>query len=288
MKGFKKGEFDLSSGLGKFIHVMLWPIRKFYITIPLAALIYVTPIFLGAKPGEVWSWYKEKTIKTYGDVESSKLITDSVSRVKEMFTNVEMEEYGGVRYAKTNDEERGKDTLVDIRKPRTQAATRKGFDVAGSDIPRIEIEVDGVERPVELKSEPAIEEEIEEIVVQPTDVTTGKKSLKNKVVIKPNDLPLNFLKEPQEVEGQAMIINSNELDIDGKIILLYGVYVAPNSSIGFKAKSLLEEKVKNKLVQCVIVATTKQDIATAVCFVDDENLNKLLVDKGLSENVALY
>ena len=53
------------------------------------------------------------------------------------------------------------------------------------------------------------------------------------------------------------------------------------------SKKYLEQFVKDKVVRCDIVAYTYQDIATALCYVDDDSINQRLVDEEFSRNVAL-
>ena len=50
----------------------------------------------------------------------------------------------------------------------------------------------------------------------------------------------------------------------------------------------LEKRFGDKPAHCDIVAYTSQtQMATALCFVDGELINKALVEAGLAENVAL-
>lgn len=100
-------------------------------------------------------------------------------------------------------------------------------------------------------------------------------------------LPLVYLKDPVPVSGKALVQNANEIIVDGTYIFLYGIYVDPNLPKGIEAKKYLEQFVKDKVVRCDIVAYTYQDIATALCYVDDDSINQRLVDEEFSRNVAL-
>lgn len=289
-------DLDLSSGLGRFIHAVSWPIRKFYITVPLIALIYVTPIFFDAKPTQVHVWYKDKTIDIAEKIAASKTYISAKNKIKS-WIGAKTDEYDmSEKGAKKGAQQRGIDTLVEMPKPRTKSFRRKGFDSNGDVITKVEIEVEGladndrysgdvevvygevVETDMQNRAS-TIKEEIKEITVNSDEP----------IVIKPiaQKLPLVYLQTPKDIVGKAVINNANELKIGEVYILLYGIYVNPKTTQGMKAKTFLETKTKDKEVKCSIVAYTYQNVATAICFVGNENLNKALVDMDLTKNVAL-
>lgn len=119
---------------------------------------------------------------------------------------------------------------------------------------------------------PAIaEESVREEVPQPV-----KRKVKR-------NLPLIYLDEPKEVIGVTKVYNANEIEVDGTYIFLYGIYVNPETELGLEAKKFLENVVKNQVVRCSIVAYTFQDIATGMCYVGGENINRMLVTHKFSK-----
>ena len=121
----------------------------------------------------------------------------------------------------------------------------------------------------------AAEESVQEEVPQPV-----KRKVKR-------NLPLIYLDVPKEVIGVTKVYNANEIEVDGTYIFLYGIYVNPETELGLEAKKFLENVVKNQVVRCSIVAYTFQDIATGMCYVGGENINRMLVTHKFSKNVAL-
>lgn len=293
MKFKKDDDLELSSGLGKLIHALTWPIRKFYITIPLLTLILATPIFFGVKVTEIPVWYKEKSIEAWN--EAPYYFASGYNKIKGML-GFEVDDVKVASKKKSKrklqnaTQERGIDILVDAPKRRTSATSRrKGFNVAENDIPRIAIEVEGGEI-IETT-------EIEDIVVysdvsQPTPAQPNQAKIEDEpisFVIRPSAqrLPLIYLQTPKTISGKAIIRNANELEVDNVYILLYGIYAKPDTIEGAQARAYLDIRARKGDIKCSIVAYTYQNVATAVCFSGRENLNKSLVEKGYSQNVAL-
>lgn len=100
-------------------------------------------------------------------------------------------------------------------------------------------------------------------------------------------LALVYVNEPKTISGPAIVANANELIINNETIFLFGIYVDPNISKGQEAKVFLDKTIGGRNVDCNIEAYTYQGIATGICNVGQTNLNKALVEKGMSKNVAL-
>lgn len=160
------------------------------------------------------------------------------------------------------------------------------------------------ELPVAVEKEPAVRKAVVKVIDVPAKESRRKMFERAKsapvVVIettqtveKPAAAPakkklnLVFLKEPETVSGTAGIINANELVVGGKEMFLFGIYADPTSDKGKAAEAYLREAVAGQNVTCSINAYTYQSIATAVCRVGTVNLNRELVERGFSKNVAL-
>ncbi|MDD4556732.1 MAG: hypothetical protein PHE89_05365 [Alphaproteobacteria bacterium] len=291
MGRYLNNDIEFSSGVGKFIHLLTWPIRKFYIVIPLLTLIYVTPIFFDVKPNEVHRWYGDRFAELGDKAMEYKFIKTPVEKISSWFS-VEEETFASpqkpkIKKAKAPMGDAKSKLLVDMPKPKTQVYKRKSFDKAAKVVP---VEVKGIEEVAYSDDAQNISDV--EIVTGDEVLTIG--SLPNSstqvsdlINVERKSKSLVYLRVPKDIQGKAEIINANEIKVDGAYILLYGIYVNPNTVVGQDAMKYLQEWTNNKEVKCSVVAYTFQNVATAVCFVGEENLNKTLIRMDLTKNVAL-
>lgn len=256
---------------------MLYPLRKPLIFFPLLILLYLIPTFIGARPSEVHVWYWNKIKNAYNSVAG--VVSD---KVNPWFANKEeaAPELGGKVLP-----ERGIDQLVGMRQ---KAVRRQMFEKAKSAPQAVDIlENEEVVSVSEVRREGQVG------VVQKYNDKISELNNQNMVpagsetIAVSQKLPLVYLKNPISVSGKALVQNANEIIVDETYIFLYGIYVDPNLLKGIEAKKYLEQFVKDKVVRCDIVAYTYQDIATALCYVEDESINQRLVDEDFSRNVAL-
>lgn len=96
-----------------------------------------------------------------------------------------------------------------------------------------------------------------------------------------------YRKEPRIIKGTAFVINANEINIDGEDMLLYGIYSSPESQKGKDAALFLKNMIKNKEVECHVVAFTQNAELAAMCAVDGFSINHKMVDMGYSKNISL-
>ena len=256
--------FGPMTGFKGFLHrtamFLLYPLRKPLIFFPLLILLYLIPTFIGARPSEVHVWYWNKIKSAYNS--AAGVVSD---KVNPWFADKEeaVPELGGKALP-----ERGIDQLVGMRQ---KAVRRQMFEKAKSAPQAVDILENEEVVPVsEIKRD-----EQPQPAAGSATITVSQK------------LPLVYLKDPVPVSGKALVQNANEIIVDGTYIFLYGIYVDPNLPKGIEAKKYLEQFVKDKVVRCDIVAYTYQDIATALCYVDDDSINQRLVDEEFSRNVAL-
>ena len=271
--------FGPARGFKGFLHriamILLYPLRKPLIFFPLLILLYLVPTFIGAKPSEVHLWYWNK-IKNYYDA----AIEVVVEKVEPL---TEKKEAGKVG---SPSQERGIDQLVGTKQ---KAVRRQMFEKAKTAPVAVDIleneevvpisEVKREEK--EISSDSKAKSEKEEQAVMLSDSEKTEESSVSQ------GLPLVYLENAVEVSGEAVVQNANEIVVNGTYIFLYGIYADPDTIKGIDAKEYLVRLVRGKAVRCEIVAYTYQDIATAFCYVGDENINQRLVDKGFSRNVAL-
>lgn len=260
---------------------LLYPLRKPLIFFPLLILLYLIPTFIGARPSEVHVWYWNKIKSAYNS--AAGVVSD---KVNPWFANKEeaTPELGGKVLP-----ERGIDQLVGMRQ---KAVRRQMFEKAKSAPQAVDILENEEVVPVsEIKRDEQPQPAAD--VVQEYNDKISELSSRNmapagsSTVTVSQKLPLVYLKDPVSVSGKALVQNANEIIVDGTYIFLYGIYVDPNLPKGIEAKKYLEQFVKDKVVRCDIVAYTYQDIATALCYVDDDSINQRLVDEEFSRNVAL-
>ena len=120
-------------------------------------------------------------------------------------------------------------------------------------------------------------------------VATDSSSSLNSIGGYRHDVPsLIYLENPRDISGISFVYHANAIDVNGVYVMLFGVYADPQTEKGVNTALFLEKLIENKNVSCKIVAFTTQNVPTGICFIDNMNINRLLVLKGLSENVALY
>ncbi|MBS6995250.1 MAG: hypothetical protein KH123_01200 [Azospirillum sp.] len=277
--------FGPMTGFKGFLHrtamFLLYPLRKPLIFFPLLILLYLIPTFIGARPSEVHVWYWNKIKSAYNS--AAGVVSD---KVNPWFADKEeaVPELGGKALP-----ERGIDQLVGMRQ---KAVRRQMFEKAKSAPQAVDILENEEIVPVsEIKRDEQPQPAAD--VVQEYNDKISELSSRNTApagsatITVSQKLPLVYLKDPVPVSGKALVQNANEIIVDGTYIFLYGIYVDPNLPKGIEAKKYLEQFVKDKVVRCDIVAYTYQDIATALCYVDDDSINQRLVDEEFSRNVAL-
>lgn len=276
--------FGPMTGFKGFLHrtamFLLYPLRKPLIFFPLLILLYLIPTFIGARPSEVHVWYWNKIKSAYNS--AAGVVSD---KVNPWFADKEeaVPELGGKALP-----ERGIDQLVGMRQ---KAVRRQMFEKAKSAPQAVDILENEEVVPVsEIKRDEQPQPAAD--VVQENDKISELSSRNtapagSATITVSQKLPLVYLKDPVPVSGKALVQNANEIIVDGTYIFLYGIYVDPNLPKGIEAKKYLEQFVKDKVVRCDIVAYTYQDIATALCYVDDDSINQRLVDEEFSRNVAL-
>lgn len=277
--------FGPMTGFKGFLHrtamFLLYPLRKPLIFFPLLILLYLIPTFIGARPSEVHVWYWNKIKSAYNS--AAGVVSD---KVNPWFADKEeaVPELGGKALP-----ERGIDQLVGMRQ---KAVRRQMFEKAKSAPQAVDILENEEIVPVsEIKRDEQPQPAAD--VVQEYNDKISELSSRNTapagsaIITVSQKLPLVYLKDPVPVSGKALVQNANEIIVDGTYIFLYGIYVDPNLPKGIEAKKYLEQFVKDKVVRCDIVAYTYQDIATALCYVDDDSINQRLVDEEFSRNVAL-
>ena len=114
-----------------------------------------------------------------------------------------------------------------------------------------------------------------------------KKETEKFVVNKGEYSGLNYLEEPVVVEGEAFVVNANEIMVDDTYMFLYGIYSNPRTEMGVKGALFLRTALKGARVRCKILARVIGDgTATADCFVGEDNINQIMVDKGFSKRVS--
>lgn len=277
--------FGPMTGFKGFLHrtamFLLYPLRKPLIFFPLLILLYLIPTFIGARPSEVHVWYWNKIKSAYNS--AAGVVSD---KVNPWFADKEeaVPELGGKALP-----ERGIDQLVGMRQ---KAVRRQMFEKAKSAPQAVDILENEEVVPVsEIKRDEQPQPAAD--VVQEYNDKISELSSRNTApagsatITVSQKLPLVYLKDPVPVSGKALVQNANEIIVDGTYIFLYGIYVDPNLPKGIEAKKYLEQFAKDKVVRCDIVAYTYQDIATALCYVDDDSINQRLVDEEFSRNVAL-
>ena len=272
LKKFSKKKNDKSSiikaGLKKLMHWICYPFKLWWVWLLILIVGFLAPTFNGVKPAEVHLWYWEKVKSAVSNVTSSiSEKTDSLIKKVDI----------------SNHFSSGKENVKLQMPEQAVVPSRKAFAKADSAPQAVDImkrEENVPQGVVPILSGTA------EVRVMPSVSTDG--SL-NSIGGYRYDVPsLIYLENPRDISGISFVYHANAIDVNGVYVMLFGVYADPQTEKGVNAALFLEKLIENKNVSCKIVAFTTQNVPTGICFIDNMNINRLLVLKGLSENVALY
>lgn len=241
-----------SKGWAKFFHrlflLVTFPLRKPLWTLLIIAALFLAPTFMGVKPTEVHLWYWQH-IKS-----SSEQVKNTVAdKAKELSVELPLSaEPAPV----------AKEPVKVVDMP-AKESRRKMFERAKS-------------APV-VVTEPAAKN----VAAKPAVASAAAPAPVKK------KLNLKYLDQPKKISGATIIHNANELTVGGTRLFLHGIYAEPASENGRAAADYLSRTIANNLVSCEILAYSFQNVATAICYVGETNLNRELVNLGYSKNVAL-
>ena len=260
-----------AKGWSKFFHRLFlfvtFPLRKpikFVALLFVLAILYIAPTFFGVKPVDLNSWHLSNLKWSASEV--SKKASDAVSQASlpNTIKPVAVEP---------------KTKVIDIK---AKTSGRKMFERAKSAPVVVKQEVVEMEQPKPVSAPQTVEQP--KPVRAPQTVELPKQEFKREAAKK---LDLVYLQQTKTISGKAVVVNANELKVEGIDMFLYGIYVDPYSEKGIEALKYLKDTIAENIVSCEIIAYSKQSIATSICKIGDVNLNKELVEKGFSKNVAL-
>lgn len=286
---------ELRSGRGiaglvhRLVMLLLWPFRKPYIFIPLLILMYLIPTFIGARPAEVHIWYWNKIKNLFGPVSEQ-----IVSKSKELLPESGKLSFSGLSSSgHPETPQRNIDKVVESYEAEQQLR-RQIFEKAKNAETPVRVDI------MAQKNQPLapqFENEPEAKAVLPAPAPSEPETesaepaplpAKNTVDnSRRRKLDLIYLDTFQEINGEAYVVNANEIIIGGNDIFLFGIYVDPTSSEGIAGKEFLENLIGTDPVKCVIEAYTRQGVATGMCYVRHISINHTLVNNGISQDVAL-
>lgn len=286
-----KGSFDFSFKtflllLKEIAKIITYPVRKPLVGIPIILILFLLPTFNGVKPGEVPNWYWQKlnpvkrVVTNFGDAveKHSKPVTNQFGTIVKGTSNAL-----GINQGYDTDKD---PNILGLAQPNDTSeepvefgeTRRKSF---GEGRAISDYELDGEEE-VDTSDyfdngdeEYYEEEELEGDFVE---VEEDKNQMGD-------EFGLTYLDKKINIIGTPKVLNANQLSIDGKTIILHGIYTDPDSRLGRRAAIYLVKFINESDVICEIQAYTTDGIATAICYADDVNINELLVNDGFSEQI---
>ncbi len=244
--------------INRFFRFILYPFihpKTFIILLVLILVaIFAWPMSQGVKPEALKSWYGEKYTQYY-EMAKSYIVG---SYLEKILPNKNTSNYETV----TDNRQIFKVTknnLSDYQVP--NKLNRKAFQTTDD------------------------KQNNEEVVVENKQNT----SLSDEPYFKKNStLDLSYLEKPRKISGVLEIVNANEIKLGARKFFLYGIYVQPSSDKGLNAEIFLRKNYAGKSVDCYVGAYAKSGEGTAICIIDGVNINRKLVDVGLSQNVSLF
>lgn len=297
-KGREWAEMRIS-GLLKWVHrlVMLitFPFRKFwqivFVLLIILAILIATPMCYGVKFRDVWDWYKIK-FPTHEFVEvkdqAKARVTQKIKSVRRKINDIipttagkpekAQEDEDEVRFVAWN--------VAEFNKAKYKPSSSNVKVVAESNEKtyaelKKDAQKDNDTKVFEVKKT------IAETPKNKTNFVTGKRDLSSYYVKLENNT-LEYLAEPEILDGTMTIVTPNDVYIQDTFVYLYGVYCDPNVYDTELAKNFLQTLVADENVHCEVIAyTTQTKVATALCFINDTLINKALVENDMANNVAL-
>lgn len=297
-KGKEWAEMRIS-GLLKWVHrlVMLitFPFRKFwqivFVLLIILAILIATPMCYGVKFRDVWDWYKIK-FPTHEFVEvrdqAKARVTEKIKSVRRKVNDIIPTSVGKPeKEEKTDDEVRFVAwNVAEFNKAKYKPSSSNIKVVAENNEKtyaelKKDAQKDNDNKVFEVKKQVVSTQENE------TNFMTGKKDLSS-YYVKLENSNLEYLAEPEILDGTMTIVTPNDVYIQDTFVYLYGIYSDPNIYDTELAKNFLQTLVADESVHCEVIAyTTQTKVATALCFVNDTLINKALVDNDMANNVAL-
>lgn len=269
-------------GLNKFVHGCLmfvtYPIRHFFkfllflIVVLLIALI-VFPLTQKVEWKDLPTWYKTKYEETVlvklkdikgqlfsKDVKRLKIGKKNITNSSQSLKNSENKKQESLSSSSQENKHQKYEVWNIQQKPaKSETVTPKKF---------VQKEV------VPVLKEQVIETKPEVKVVQP--ILSFKRI---------DDL--SYFDTPRVVEGIAIVYGPNELYIGDTYMYLYGIYTNEYQYDLRAAGDYLRQLIVNESIRCYIVAETKDNIPTGICFKGDQNLNQQMIDAHYADDVAL-
>lgn len=275
MKRREKNDGLMLKGWNKFFHrlfmIITFPIRRPLIFIPLAAIAYLAPTFMGVKPAEVHLWYWDK-IKNH-TTNISDTISEKTQAIMPAVDNL------NISMPKINNfvpQEKPIEQVVETPQTKPQNVRRQTFEKAKETPGAIDV-LKTTRNQAVVQNRPQ----------QPVQSSAPSAAVTEKATDSKKKLPLVFVENEETIAGQSTVHNANEIELYGKTYFLHGIYVNPNSDKGIEAKNFLRNIIAQNIIECKIKAFTYQGIGTVICTVNGENINRLMVERGYSKNVAL-
>ena len=267
-------------GWKKFLYyfgrLLLWPFRRPLMTILILLVLFLAPTFRGVKPVNVHKWY--------------------AAQISEMYNKVLV--WWGSRQPEITPEELKFHPEETVSAPVIPSEVTAPVQI-NENAPNILDVLRGKNKSSveETAQEPTIAPTVEEEKNKTEEVEQNVAEKKGIRIPKDDSLyaypeekkvyTLKYVDFPHEIIGKAKVHNCNEIEINGEFIMMYGTYVHPYTARGVSATEYLKELIDGKEVKCGIVAYTDQDIATGICYFGNANINRDMVLKGYTKNVAL-
>lgn len=273
------------SGAAGFVHRVVMfitypfrkPLRCLFFLAALGVVAYFIPILYGVKLEGVYDWY----VKLINDVNKQVFAVHEDMRGTDVLAEPEIVP-----------------TQRDVRRQMFAKATGRSpqkVDVLTKEAVNV-VDIDDVREAMSGQEKYLSQEEPEMIpVAQVVEEVPAVVTKKQTIEVPQFDYAkhygefssLDYLNEPIEIKGEAKVRNANEMVVNDNYLFLYGVYSNPMNERGVRAGVYLKDIVKNQTIRCLVLAYTKDGkIATAECFIDGTDINRLLVAKGYSDLVS--
>lgn len=298
-------------GMAKWVHrfvmFVTYPFRHFYafliMLLIIIAICVTVPLLKGVSLKEIPTWYAQKIqivqpLKNLQIKSISKKIKAAKFKKEVKLKRAEYEPKvaSAEKNVELNEEKPEKYRTWNIKnKPVSQKGEIKAAVLEGQPQEEMIVEIEKIDlqapKKVEVETKTIIESEerpdLPEPVMEIKEESVLEEIVPELIYQKRDDLGLTYYQTPKRITGEAIIYGANELYVDDTYLYLYGIYTDPNIHNEARARAYLRRLIANKTVECYIVAETKDEIGTGICFVAGKNINQSMVDAYEADNIAL-
>lgn len=298
----------------RLVMFITFPLRCFWlfaaICLAIFAILLIIPLYNGVPLGKISAWYGTiLPFNSLADIKDKALANASVKfeAVEDKMAEISAKVTGkNIGYAQTSENEKVKLVawpVADFKRsqyrPKAATVSKQSSEVASAK-KRLPAEADsfkalkeppmrsvlsGNARKVESKRQQTLQNRQQTVVPEHTlfysgELTDYYERLEGRGLV--------YADKPEVLYGRAEVNGPNAMSIGGRFFFLYGIYTDGRKYDVMAAEQYLRNVTADAPIYCAVVAySAKNQVPTALCFVNGIFVNRSMVNHNLAENVGL-